>query len=378
MLLCMLAALFYLNFLARIIISPLLPTLEKNMGISHGQAGSLFLFLSSGYFIAVLASGFVSARIGHQRTITLSSLAIGIFLLFLSWTQSLWHLRLGQLLLGLTAGLYLPSAIATITGCFSRKHWGKALAVHELAPNLAFLSAPFLVTFFLQLTSWNSIFAGLGVIALVSALLFGLISRKQQTYGVEPSFAQCQPLFALPSFWKMILLFSLGIMSTLGIYNLLPLFLVSEHGMSEQAANSLVGLSRIPTLLTALIGGWLADRFGARATMGGVLFVTGLMTIMLGFSDEHISLFVFLQPLLAVCFFPAGFAALSALGPPEARNVVISLTVPMAFLAGNGILPAAIGRAADFGWFGEGMAMAGLLMICGAMLVRNWELRITN
>jgi hypothetical protein len=36
------ASIFLLNFTARIIAAPLLPTIEKDLGFSHGDAGSLW------------------------------------------------------------------------------------------------------------------------------------------------------------------------------------------------------------------------------------------------------------------------------------------------------------------------------------------------
>ena len=51
-------------------------------------------------------------------------------------------MRTGLYALGLAAGLYMPSAIATITALVDQRHWGKAIAIHELAPNLAFFTGP--------------------------------------------------------------------------------------------------------------------------------------------------------------------------------------------------------------------------------------------
>ncbi|MFZ2041965.1 MAG: hypothetical protein WAV08_14780, partial [Desulfobacterales bacterium] len=61
-----LTALFYLNFLARILPAPLMPVIETDLDIGHGAAGSLFLLISAGYFVALAGSGFVSARIQHR------------------------------------------------------------------------------------------------------------------------------------------------------------------------------------------------------------------------------------------------------------------------------------------------------------------------
>ena len=51
--LCFLAMIFLINFIARIILPPLLPTIEKELGISHGQAGSFFFLISAGYVIGL-------------------------------------------------------------------------------------------------------------------------------------------------------------------------------------------------------------------------------------------------------------------------------------------------------------------------------------
>jgi len=102
---------------------------------------------------------------------------------------------------------------------------------------------------------------------------------------------------------------------------MLPLYLVTEHGMSLDWANSLVGTSRISTLGMAFLGGWATDRCGPKPVMIGAFFVTGILTLLIGMvSTPWIAAIVFLQPMLAVCFYPAGFAALSTISTPEAKK----------------------------------------------------------
>src|SRR4030042_6447838 len=128
-------------------------------------------------------------------------------------------------------------------------------------------------------------------------------------------------------------LFGLGMGGSFGIYTMLPLYLTAEQGMNRPFANTLIGLSRVSGLFTSLMAGWATDRFGPSRTLLLVLLLTGLTTMLMGLaSDAWLILLVFLQPMLAVCFFPAGFAALSLLGSSEIRSVAISLAVPIGFL----------------------------------------------
>ena len=158
-----LVGIFMLTFLSRIILAPLLPTVEKSLGISHAESGALFLFVSLGYFVSLFSSCLVSSRIGHRRTIIISALAVGLVLIGLTQAASLAVLNLGAFFIGLAGGLYLPSGIATITGLVNPRHWGKALAVHELAPNLGLFSGPLVAEGLLQVSSWQGVMGWLGL-----------------------------------------------------------------------------------------------------------------------------------------------------------------------------------------------------------------------
>jgi NNP family nitrate/nitrite transporter-like MFS transporter len=167
----------------------------------------------------------------------------------------------------------------------------------------------------------------------------------------------------------MMVLFSLGICATLGIYTMLPLFLVAQHGLERNWANTLVALSRISGMFMAFLAGWTTDRIGPRLTMSGVFLVAGSATVLLGaLTGSWLVVMVFLQPVMAVCFFPPGFAALSAIGPASTRNVAVSLTVPVAFLIGGGAIPMGIGMMGDTGLFALGVSCAGGLILSGAVL----------
>jgi NNP family nitrate/nitrite transporter-like MFS transporter len=121
---------------------------------------------------------------------------------------------------------------------------------------------------------------------------------------------------------------------------------------------------------SALISGWLADKFGNRGTIASVLLLTGISTCCIGLVDGFpLSLSIFIQPILAVCFFPAGFAMLSRLVAPSARNVIISLAIPLSFFIGAGLMPALITVLADVGLFSTGIILTGLTIFIASFLV---------
>jgi len=364
-----LAGLFFLNFASRIILSPLLPTIEKELAISHSQAGFFFFLSSGGYLVGLLSSGVLTSRSSHRLAISASLAGVGIALLTIAAATSLWLIECGLMVLGFAAGFYLPSAIATITSLVDKRHWGKAIAIHELAPNLAFFATPFLAEIFLYWSSWRMGLGLLGVLSLVGSLSFGRLGRGGDFPGESPGSNAFAVLARTPAFWLMMVLFGVGVSSTIGVYAMLPLYLVSQRNFDQSTANTLVAFSRSHGPMLGLLGGWASDKLGAKGTIIISLIFTGITTLLLGtLSGPALGAAVLVQPLVAVWFFPAAFAAIAMITPPSARNLAVAFSVPVGYIIGGGAIPTFIGIMGDAGSFATGFVVTGLLIAAGGLL----------
>jgi NNP family nitrate/nitrite transporter-like MFS transporter len=367
-----LTAIFYLNFVSRIILGPFLPVIEHELGLGHGEAGSLFLFIQIGYATGLLGSGVVSWRFTHRHTIVVSAVAVGISLAGLSLTSSMWAMRLCLVLVGTGAGLYLPAGVATITHLVKDAHWGKALAFHELAPNLAFITAPLLAEVFLASISWRGVLAALGGMAILLAGCFALSGHGGTRQGEAPRLQTVAGLLRDPAVWAMMLIFAAGVGSSLGLYSMMPLYLVTESGMTLRAANGLTSLSRVACLAVAFVSGWLTDRMGHRHALTVALTVTASLNLCLGLLSGPVltPVFVFLQGAAAVMFFPAAFAAVSRLVPGQTRNLGVALTTAVGVFLGGGGVPALVGYLAEAASFSTAFTVVGALAIFSPLLLR--------
>jgi predicted MFS family arabinose efflux permease len=367
-----LAFIFLVNFTGRVVFAPLMPILEKDVILTHSQAGTLLFLIILGYFISVLNSGFVSSRLTHRKTIVFSAIGLGFALLLVSLCTRLWSIAIALLFIGLASGIYLPSAIAILTSVIDSKHWGKALAVHELAPTLGFILAPVLSEVFLRFSSWRGAPAFLGALSVLLGVAFALFGRGGEFRGEPPGFQAFKALLKLPSFLIMIALFGLGLVGNYGIFTMLPLYLVADRGLEQNWANTLIALSRISGIGMTFLSGWVTDRLGPRKTLIGAFLLTGSVTVLLGLIPyPWIVVPIFVQPMLAVCFFPAGFAALSFIGSSKVRSVAVSLAVPLGFLFGGGAVPFGISLMGEMGFFGVGISLAGGLILSGAFLAKH-------
>ena len=104
--------------------------------------------------------------------------------------------------------------------------------------------------------------------------------------------------------------------------------------------------------------------------MFSVLLASGIATILLGtLSGAWLVFVVFLQPALIVCYFPAGFAALSRIVQPNMRSLASAWAPPMAFLLGGGLFPTALGYIGESYTYGLGISIAGCMIVLGSALV---------
>lgn len=364
-----LVTVFLMNFLSRWIYSPLLLPIRDDLGFSLGQMGSLFLFVTVGYATAVLFSGYFARRFMHRGAILTAAFGAGIVTLGLSFAGSLWGLRIGLAALGIVTGLYMSSAMSSLTTLAPREHWGKVLALHELAPIVALLSAPLIVNALLDSMDWRWILRVLAVACFATALL--LIPHKEigRSKGEAPGLHHLRELVTKPRFWLMFLGFATAIGSEVGTYAVLPTYLVSERGLPPVDVNRYVGFSRMTAFLAVLLSGQLRDRLGDRIVVTGVLSLTGVLTLLLGVArGPFLIIVIFLQPSIMAAYFPAALAEIAGFSPAERRNVTFSLLFPGAYLLGAGVFPTFMGLLGEVGRFSQGFVALGAWALVVAFL----------
>jgi MFS transporter, NNP family, nitrate/nitrite transporter len=366
---------FYVSTLTRAIFAPLLLSIEQSLNISHGAASSLFLFMSIGYAPVVFTSGFVAMRIKHRGTIVAGMAVLAFSLVFLSQSRSLAMVRVSTLMLGMASGFYTASGIASIIHITPTRHQGKAIALHELGPILSTVTAPLIVLTLLPLMPWRSMLLLLAAVAFAAAIAFWLFDSGSNFRGVPPNISALRIYLLNRDFWVITAFFALNACAAVGAYSILPTYLILEREMSSVMANSLVSLSRIGSVAIVFISGWLVDRFGSTKLIAGSMLLTAIATIVLGAGNGVILAgAVLIQPMIAVVFFTPAFSALSRIGPPESRNVAISLTSPIAFVVGGGVFPAFLGVLGESGRFYIGFIILGAIMV--ASLPALWILNL--
>jgi predicted MFS family arabinose efflux permease len=363
-------AMFLLIFLGRLMFSPLMPAIadDPDIGIDAGQAGSLFFLGSLGFLAGSFMAGFISSRINHRGTMIASIFAIALTLFGTYFANSLWALRAIFIVLGICGGIHLPSSMATVAATVRREDWGRAMSIQQLGPPIALLAGPLLAAALLTWFSWNQVFLWIAGLTAVIGLAFLLFTPGVGNFpGDPPNPSLVKPVLRTPSFWVMMLLFALAMGAQVGVYTMLPLYLHEERDMTIGSANTLLGLANVAPLVTVFISGWVTARIGEKRAMAIFLFLTGVVTVLVGVaSGTALKICIVLMAALAVCCFPPAFAALARIVQPNYRSLANAFCSPTAFVLGGGLLPTALGYMRQAWSFSTGIIIVGAVIAVGS------------
>lgn len=362
-------SLWFLNFSSRTILSPLLPIFEKQLGISHALSGSTFLSLAVGYTCSLVVAGWITPRIGYKRSIVGGFFLLTLALAALVLVKAYGHLIAVAFFLGLGAGIYLPCALPVLTSSISPDKWGKAIAFHETAASFSILAAPLLVAAALALTGWKALVLALCVLCLAVTLVF--MVRLQEPPQQGKGKRTFSLVFRRREFWVISAVWSFAAAGGLGLYNLIPLFLVNEKGLTLDMANTLFGFSRVSGLVLIFLSGLFMDKFGVKLVLFTSLLASGLATVGLAVAESFPFLIgmLVMQATFIPVFFPAALVAVSKLTDISDRSAFAGATVAIAVVFGTGVAPSLVGILADFHGFAAGFFWQGALTVLVCPLI---------
>jgi NNP family nitrate/nitrite transporter-like MFS transporter len=354
----------------RLLLAPLLLRISADLGISYSQASYFFLTSSAGFIAGLFSSGYVAQRLGHKWTIVSSLAAAGLFLVLLSRVRDIGFFHLFLFLDGWAIGLYPGSGITAVSAMAPTIHRGKALAIHECGPNLAFILAPVSAAALAPSIGWRGVMLTFGLCGMALSGLFALYGRAGSGRGQPPNFRNIAELARNRSFWVIAALFSMATIGAMGVYGVLPTYLIAVQRFPERYVNNLIGLSRITAFIAILTAGSLTDRYGFRPVVTVILVTTGLATLILGLAHGRLLVLgVLLQPMIIGAFFPVSLNALAEVTAPERRNLAVALVLPIANLLGAGLAPPVLAAAGDRGWFPQAFIIVGIMLIFSVALL---------
>lgn len=264
-------------------VGPLLPSIQRGLGVSHSVAGLLptLVVLCMGLFAPLSVR--LARRFGARVSITLALALIGLFGVARALVPSPAVVILLTVPVGVgvaVAGSLMPGAVkeswperpAFATGVYTTGISMGAAVSAALAVPLADIA-----------WGWRGslvILSGFTVVLLVGWLVFTSRQPPHERELADP------PRFPWRSGvgWRLVAIFTLTSVAYYGITAWLPTIYV-ERGWSHSSAGALITVVSVVTLPVSLAIAWAGDRYGSRRrylTAGAILLVlTGIGVVLL-------------------------------------------------------------------------------------------------
>ncbi len=269
-----------INYLDRVVISLLKPTLEKQFNWSETDYSTLVVVFQAAYAIGMLGIGSiidkVGTKIGYALSITMWSI-VGIATGFVKTTFGFGIARAG---LGLSEAGNFPAAIKTVAEWFPKKERALATGIFNSGTNIGAIVAPLTVPFITATYGWEWAFIITGATGFIWLVLWWAIYKKPADHksvsaselayinsDVDERTEEAAAAGDLKISWFKLLTyrqtwaFFFGKLLTDPIWWFylfwLPAFLKAQYGLQGTAAALPVALVYTIASVGSVFGGWL-------------------------------------------------------------------------------------------------------------------------
>lgn len=331
-------------------ISPLLPAMAADLGVTASLTGQLVTVFALVYCISspVLA---VSTSNVDRRKLLMACLLVFLVGNLVGWLSSSFALLLAaRVLMALAAGLYVPMANATASTMVGTAKRGRALAIVSSGQTLAIAIGVPLAAAIGERYGWRSAFLGVAVLSGIGALGLSLRPASGAPPTRQPSLVSRLAMLKLPGLATAFCVTTLWSTGAYTMLTYLGAYLGATLGTTGAALGYFMFVWGASAAVGVLLAGRLTDRWNPTvitSTSLGVLAVAFLLLSLISLTLDRndalipIVIGIALWGLSVWGFFPAQQARLIGLAGSENAPVVLSLNA--SFMYGGFALGAALG-----------------------------------
>jgi MFS family permease len=262
-----------------------LPPIEKEFGLSRSMATLPYMVAMLGWAAGALTFGKLADDRGSRPVVLIGIALMGTGFAGMGVSQNLWQLSLSY---GVCVGMAMGACSLVIMSLLVSKHFatnrGLAVAVIQTAPPMSPLLFAPIIYFLIRSYEWRT------AALLVSALLF-LIAWPLAWYGArDPEGSQisrsarvgwsaCLPYLRTRS---MRLLFAVRFSCGVAFFQIAHLVaLTMSKGFDAATGAKAVSVFGAGAVISALLFGWLSDRYGRSRVLGLSYLTRGIGTLLM-------------------------------------------------------------------------------------------------
>jgi predicted MFS family arabinose efflux permease len=314
------------------IMTPLLPDIRNDFGVSIAIAGVIVGSFGLARLVTDLPAGLMADRIGHRR-ISVAALA----LLLASCVLGLNASSVGLLILarvgsGISVAILATVILSSLSATATPTNRGKVMSLFHVANNVGIASYPLVGGLIGATLGWRATFAAtIALAVLAGAILLPVLLRidPRRAGAVQRSAGGASRVLHGRQRAVAIAATNVGVVANMinrhGFRNtILPLYAATALGLGGLSIATAIALMSITGLVVATPGGMLGDRIGRRRiiTAGLAAIAAGDLVFLL---THDLVTFLLAAALIGFgdFFSSSQTALLSEIVPPDQRTKVL-------------------------------------------------------
>ncbi len=356
----------------RFLLSPLLPTIIADLGITEATAGIALAVLQGSYAVVQYPSGEYSDRWNRTTLIVPGMIILAVGFGLFGVTAGLATFLIAATVVGLGKGLFAIPSRALLSDLFTDDR-GRALGIYAAGTDAGGLLSSGAAVVALTYFTWRTPFFPIAVGLAILTAVYAVTTREgyrvgeatldlQGTVGrLIKSSRQRETLVAFALFYFMV-----G-----GFINFVPTYLARAKGFSESLAGLTFAIVFAVGFAVKPAAGILGDRFSRRGiAVGGLSVAAAAMTaLVLVGSNLGIWVAIGVFALGYKTGFPLADAIILDGAPADGTGADLGAARAL-FLAANAVGPAYVGIVATYASYD--LAFGGFvvcLVVAAALLV---------
>jgi nitrate/nitrite transporter NarK len=300
-----------------------LPLIREDLGMSFSQAGLLSAVSTFTYALGQIPAGVLADRFGPKRLFFLGILGSTLLSFNFGTLQTYAGAIANQIASGAFRALIFAPGLSLVASWFPPDRKATAMGVYVIGGVsgniLLSLAGPLLAGRF----GWRPTFMGFALLGVCIAFVFLTLGREKPAAGRHSvRMLDALELFRYPVMWVCAGIQFIRFAVTTSFNFWLPSLLVSDRGLSLEAAGLITAMGALLTAAANPLGGYVSDRLRNPAlVIGASLAVLALTSWLLVAADSTALLVLIIavnSVFLQFYFGPLFSVPLEVLGPRAA------------------------------------------------------------
>lgn len=364
--LALLVVVYTFNFIDRQILSILIQPIKEELGLSDTAMGLLTGFAFAAFYATL---GIPIARYadrGNRRNLIALALAVWSFMTAISGlAQNFWHMLIARIGVGVGEAGCSPPAHSMISDLYPAHQRATALGIYSLGIPVGIMFGLFAGGWINEFFGWRMAFFVVGLPGIALAILVRFAIQEPERGKAEgrvasetqPSIGETlQYLLKKKSFLHLAFAAALSAFVGYGVVTWVPTFLIRSYGLGTGEIGTWFGLILgIPGGIGIALGGYLADKFGAKDTRWYLWTTAVALIIATPFSfaiylstSAEIAFIAMILPILLGNFYQATtFSQTQGLVELKMRAVAAGILLFIINIIGLGLGPTFVGIVTD-------------------------------